>query len=51
MTNWRYESRECAICHRIGYRAFVIYGSEQWRCLHEVACARRNSQRSLSGPR
>lgn len=51
MTNWRYESRESPICHRIGYRAFVIYGSDQWRWLHEVVCARRNSQRSLSGSR
>lgn len=39
--SWNYEARECAVCHRIGYRSFVIYGSEGWWCLHEAACRRR----------
>lgn len=43
--NWNYEARECAICHRVGYRSFVPYGSEGWRCLHETSCSRRASQR------
>lgn len=43
--NWNHEARECGVCHRIGYRAFVIYGSEGWRCLHESACRRRADER------
>lgn len=43
--NWTYETRECGICHRIGYRSFIIYGSEGWRCLHETACRRRAASR------
>lgn len=43
--NWNYEARECDVCHRVGYRAFVISGSEGWRCLHETACRRRAAER------
>lgn len=50
MSNWDYESRECGICHRIGYRSFVIYGSEGWRCLNETACARRAARSGYVTP-
>lgn len=43
--NWDYEARECTVCHRVGYRVFVISGSEGWRCLHETACQRRAAHR------
>lgn len=39
-------SRECGICHRIGIRAFVPYGSEGWRCLHEEPCENRAAKRT-----
>lgn len=35
------QTRECRICHRLGWRAFVPYGDSAWRCTHEGACARR----------
>jgi hypothetical protein len=39
------ESRECHLCHRVGYRAFVPYGDWAWRCLYEKPCYRRIGRR------
>jgi hypothetical protein len=39
------ETRECHLCHRIGYRAFVPYGDWAWRCLHDNVCIRRRMTR------
>ena len=40
------ESKECYLCHRIGYRAYVPYGDLAWRCLYEIPCARRAGRRA-----
>lgn len=40
------ESKECYLCHRIGYRAYVPYGDWAWRCLYEIPCARRAGRRA-----
>lgn len=34
-------SKECALCHRIGSKAFVTYGVEQWRCSRDDLCRTR----------
>lgn len=43
------QTKECALCHRIGYRAFVPYGSELWRCTRDDLCARRVERRTRLG--
>lgn len=37
------ESKECRLCHRIGYAAFVASGGENniWECSNDRACSRR----------
>lgn len=35
------ESKECRICHRIGYRGFVSYGESMWRCFRDDLCETR----------
>lgn len=37
------ESKECRICHRIGYRGFVGYGESMWRCFRDDLCDKRRS--------
>lgn len=39
------ETKECEVCHRIGYRSFVPSGSERWRCLRDDVCAVRAAKR------
>jgi hypothetical protein len=36
---------ECHLCHRLGSRGFVSWGSEGWECAYDRACARRRSER------
>ncbi|SIA22802.1 hypothetical protein [Mycobacteroides abscessus] len=35
------ESKECRICHRIGYRGFVPYGESMWECSRDDLCETR----------
>ncbi len=42
------QTRECALCHRVGYRAYVPRGDCGWACLNEQACRERQSQRQGS---
>lgn len=35
------ESKECRICHRIGYRAFVPEGDYGWVCARDDLCRAR----------
>lgn len=39
MPDYRYESRECNLCHRVGYRGFVAFGDWAW-VLRERPCMR-----------
>lgn len=32
------ESKECYLCHRIGYRGFVGYGDWAWCCYRDDLC-------------
>lgn len=41
--SWR--ALECHLCHRLGSRGFVPWGSEGWECANDRACARRRSER------
>lgn len=35
------ESKECRICHRLGYRGFSPYGESLWRCTRDDLCSQR----------
>ncbi len=41
----------CHLCHRIGTRGFVPWGSEGWECSNDRACAARSSARERVDPR
>lgn len=43
------DAKECALCHRIGYRAFVPYGSEGWCCFRDDLCRKRRASHSEGG--
>lgn len=38
------ETRECQLCHRVGYKWFVPYGDYGWVCMRERACIRRRTE-------
>jgi hypothetical protein len=40
------QSRECRLCHRIGYLRFVPSGDYGWVCYHETPCLRRAVKRA-----
>jgi hypothetical protein len=33
--------KECEVCHRVGYKAFVPYGDAGWRCGRDDLCRAR----------
>lgn len=39
------QTKECRLCHRIGQRAFVPWGSEGWECSNDRACRARAARR------
>jgi hypothetical protein len=38
------ESKECRLCHRIGYRGFVPYGDWAWCCSRDDLCRERRAR-------
>jgi hypothetical protein len=38
------ESKECRLCHRIGYRGYAISGDYGWVCTRDDLCRARQSR-------